>query len=159
MRLTSSCVRPATAKNRVLSLERALTVLAPKSDRSALRTIIRCLEVPADDGRKRDRLQDPDRLVTLGFRRGPHASPRRNAALFRDGLQIALLALRGFRRGNFASIRIGSHLLQRSGVWWFSFSGDETKNHRPLEVPFPEMLLRHLHRYLEHWRPRPHRCG
>lgn len=106
-------LRPATVKNRLLSLERALAVLAPRSDRSALRRFIRCVEVSGDDGRKRDRLQDPDRLVTLDLdlmnraEQGWHASPRKNAAYFRDGPQIALLALRGFRKGNFASMRIG----------------------------------------------------
>jgi integrase len=152
-------VRPATVKNRLLSLERALAVLAPKSDRSALSTIIRSVEVPSDDGRKRNRLQDPDRIVTLGIdlmtkaEQGWHASPRKNAAYFRNGLQIALLALRGFRKGNFTSICIGTHLLQRNGGWWLAFAGEETKNGRPLEVPFPEMLLPQLSRYLEHYRP------
>jgi integrase/recombinase XerD len=152
-------VRPATVKNRVLSLERALAVLAPKSDRSALRTVIRCLEVPSDHGRKRNRLQDPELLVTLGVdlmtkaEQGWRPSPRKNAAHFRDGLQISLLALRGFRKGNFTNIRIGTHLLQRNSRWWLAFSGDETKNHKPLEVPFPEMLLPQLHRYLENFRP------
>jgi integrase/recombinase XerD len=117
------------------------------------------VEVSGDDGRKRNRLQDPDRLVTLGLdlmnraERGRHASQRKNAAYFRDGLQIALLALRGVRKSNFASLRIGTHLVQRNGVWWLSFSGSETKNHTPLQVPFPEMLLPQLHRYLEHYRP------
>ena len=128
-------VRPATVKNRLLSLERALAVLAPRSDRSALRRVIRGVEVPSDDGRKRNRLQDPDRLVALGLdlmakaEQGWHASPRKNAAYFRDGLQIALLALRGFRKGNFAGIRIGTHLLQRNGEWWFAFSG--SRNQEP----------------------------
>ena len=152
-------LRPATVKNRLLSLERALAVLAPKSDRSVLRRIIRGVEVPGDDGGKRNRLQDPDRLVALGLElmtraeQGWHASPRKNAAYFRDGLQIPLLALRGLRKGNYAGIRIGMHLVQRNGVWWLVFSGSETKNHTPLEVPFPEMLVPQLHRYLEYYRP------
>jgi integrase/recombinase XerD len=151
-------VRPATVKSRLLSLERALAVLASSSDRSALRRVIRGVEVPSDDGRKRNRLQDPDRLVTLGLdlmakaEQGRYASPRKNAAYFRDGLQIALLALRGFRKSNFAGIRIGTQLLQRKGEWWFAFSGQETKNHTPLEVPFPETLLPQLERYLEQYR-------
>jgi len=152
-------VRPATVKNRLLSLERALAVLAPKSDRNSLKAIIRSLAVPTDDGRKRNRLQNPDRLVTLGVdlmteaEQGCHASPRKNAALYRDGLQIALLAVRGFRKGNFVSIRIGTHLLRRNDSWWLAFPGDETKNGKPLEVPFPNTLVPYLHRYLEHYRP------
>jgi hypothetical protein len=133
-------LRPATVKSRVLSLERALAVLAPKSNRGALRTVILSLEVPCDHGHKRNRLQDPDRLVTLGVglmtkaEQGWHTNRRKNAATFRDGLQIALLALRGFRKGKFASIRIGTHLRQRNGDWWLAFSRYETKNHTPLEV-------------------------
>jgi integrase/recombinase XerD len=152
-------VRPATMKHRLLSLERALAVLAPRSDRGALRRLIQAVEIPSDDGRKRNRLQDSDRLVTLGLdlmtraEQGWYGSRRKNAAYFRDGLQVALLALRGFRKGNFAGMRIGTHLLQQNGVWWLSFSSSETKNHIPLEVPFPEMLLPQLHRYLEYYRP------
>jgi integrase/recombinase XerD len=152
-------VRPATAKIRILLLERALAVLAPNSDRSSLRMVVQSIAVPPDDGRKRNRLQDPERLVTLGIElmnkaeQGFHKNLRKNAALYRDGLQIALLALRGFRRGNLTSIRIGTHLTHRNDAWWLKFKGEETKNHRPIEVPFPEMLLQHLNRYLEHYRP------
>jgi hypothetical protein len=71
--------------------------------------------------------------------RGWHASARKNAAYFRDGLQIALLALRGFRKGDFTSIRIGTHLFKRSGGWWFAFSGEEPRTTRLWRFHFPKL--------------------
>jgi hypothetical protein len=152
-------VRPATVKQRILALERAVAVLAPKSDRSLLRSAVCSLPLPPDDGRKRNRLQDSASLVALGLEltdqaeRGHHTNPRKNEPIFRDDLQIALLALRGFRKGNFAAIRIDRHLVCEAGTWWLKFTGDETKTHRPLEVPFPEDPVPALLRYLHHYRP------
>ncbi|MGE3703173.1 MAG: tyrosine-type recombinase/integrase [Hyphomicrobiaceae bacterium] len=152
-------VRPATVHNRVLNLERALAVLAPHSDRSMLRRAIRSLDCTPDRAGKRVRLQDSDRLVELGFKlmadaeAGVHKNARKNAAVYRDGLQIALLALRSTRKGNFSSIQIGTHLVWQQGAWWLIFQGNETKTHQPIELPFPEQLVPALTRYLDHYRP------
>jgi integrase/recombinase XerD len=152
-------VKPATVQNRVLALERALAVLAPHSDRSLLRRTIRSLDHTPDRARKRVRLQDSDRLVELGFKlmadaeARVHKNARKNAAVYRDGLQIALLASRSIRRGNFSNMEFGTHLVRQRGAWWLIFQGNETKTHQPLELPFPELLVPALTRYLDHYRP------
>ena len=89
----------------------------------------------------------PDMLPTT---RESHATLLR----FRDGLIIALLAMRPLRMGNFLSVRLGVHLTERHGVLWLCFPGEESKNGLDLEYPFPPGLLGHLHRYLDAVRPR-----
>ena len=150
---------PATVHNRVLALERALAVLAPASDRSMLRVAIKNLNMRSDGSRKRNRLQDPARLVDLGFtlmrdaENSTHKSARKNASMYRDGLQIALLASRALRKANFISLRIGTHLVRQMDAWWLIFKSHETKTSQPIEVPFPEQLVPALLRYLGYWRP------
>jgi hypothetical protein len=78
---------------------------------------------------------------------------RQLATVFRDGLQIALLALRPFRRGNFTAIEIGRHLVKRGESWWLQLDDDETKNGTTIEVPFPDDLVHWLERYLSIYRP------
>jgi len=83
-----------------------------------------------------------------------HVGHSTDAALtYRDGLMIALLALRPLRAGNFTSIRIGRHLVERNGDLWLEFPAEEVKNRRPLEFPFPDELAAPVHRYIEHYRP------
>src|SRR5262249_11464754 len=73
---------------------------------------------------------------------------RRNAALYRDGFQIALLAARPLRLKNFSSIVIGQHLVKPSGRWRMEFTAAEMKNHHPLEFDVPEQLVEHLEYYI-----------
>ena len=152
-------VRPSTVRQRIVMLERSLAVLAPNSDRSMIRAAIASLVAVSDRSRKRQRLQDPARLVTLGVQlmreadAGKYPSARKNASYYRTGLQVALLALRPLRMRNFWSITIGEHLVYVSSGWQLRFEGHETKNHRPLEIPFPEELYSSLERYLAVYRP------
>jgi integrase len=154
-----ACLSPSTVAKRIISLERALAVISPASDRSTLRAVIRNLSALPVTTHKRARLQDPADLVELGFdlmaAAETHIRPqaRKNALLYRDGLQIALLALRPFRKRNFANLEIGKHLVQGDGAWWLVLSRDETKTKQPIEVPFPQQLVPALIRYLEEYRP------
>jgi integrase/recombinase XerD len=149
----------ATVQNRLISLERALAALVPRSDRAILRAAIRNGTTRPDHADKRRRLQDPARLVELGLElmsdaeRGRHENPRRNAVIYRDGLEIAMLAMRAFRKGNFAGIRVGTHLVHQREGWWLCFPREETKTDQLIEVPFPQELVRALERYLAHYRP------
>jgi integrase/recombinase XerD len=135
-------VRPATARHRIVNLERALAVLDPQADRAMFRTAVRHLTRPGDRSHKRSRLQEPASLVDLGFRlmqeaeAGAHRSARKNAAAFRTGLQVALLAMRPLRMHNFSSIRIGINLTLERDTWWLRFPREETKRRQPIEVPF-----------------------
>lgn len=155
----TACLSPTTVAKRIISLERALAVISPASDRSALRVAIRNLRVSPVSTGKRARLRDPADLVELGCTLMTTAENRvrpevrKNALLFRDGLQIALLALRPLRKRNFASLEIGKHVVQIDGAWWLVLSREETKTRQPVEVPFPQQLVPALLRYLEKYRP------
>jgi integrase len=72
---------------------------------------------------------------------------------FRDGLIIALLAVRPLRIKNFVETEIGTHLRQTSTWTTIEFTGDETKTHAPIRMAWPEDLLVPLTRYLDEVRP------
>jgi integrase/recombinase XerD len=148
----------ATIYLRVLALDRVLVVLAPEADRGFLRLILRRLSKGGDVAAKRARLQETAALVDLGVQlmesvEAQKANPTRSlATLYRDGLQIALLALRPLRLTNFAQMEIGSHLIRRDGTWWLHFDGGETKNGSSIDVCFPPELVPWLEKYLDVYR-------
>jgi hypothetical protein len=76
----------------------------------------------------------------------------RRALLYRDGLALALLALRPLRRANYAGLRLGEHLQQRGSSWWLRLDADETKTHVPIEVPWLEVRITALETWLTPWR-------
>lgn len=157
--LRARSLSPVTIRNQLTALERALAVIAPKADRSPLQTAIGQFAVTGDQQHKRVRLQDPSDLAQLGHQlmaeaeMGLRPHPRMDAALFRDGLQIALLALRPMRRKNFAALRIGKQLVQGAAGWWLVVGRDETKTKQPIEVQVPTSLVPALNRYLTVYRP------
>ncbi len=73
--------------------------------------------------------------------------------LYRDGLIIALLALRPLRMRTFAVITLWQHLSRRDGAWCMTFAAEDTKTRQPMEMVFPEALVPALGLYLEHYRP------
>ena len=74
--------------------------------------------------------------------------------LLRDGLLIGLLALRPLRLANLTALRLGAHLIDRGADgWWLLIPAAETKNRRPIEMPFPDTLMPALHKYLDKSRP------
>ncbi len=101
----------------------------------------------------------PAELVELGLKlmrnadRGVHKSTRKNACVYRDGLQIALLAMRPLRRKNFTEMTLQRHLVREGEGWRIHFASAETKTGEPIDVPFPTDLAPYLERYLDHYRP------
>jgi site-specific recombinase XerD len=81
------------------------------------------------------------------------ASAVAQAARFRDGLMIALLAARPVRIRNFASIEIGVQLIGQGSAYALRFEATETKTHREIEVAFPDALVGRLNSYLTEYRP------
>ncbi|KRE16787.1 hypothetical protein ASE66_09240 [Bosea sp. Root483D1] len=79
-------------------------------------------------------------------------SPYRTAR-FRDALQLALLIRRPLRSTNFSNLRIGHELNQSGSEWTITISGDQTKNGRPIEMPFPPALVDALNFHLDSVRP------
>jgi integrase len=154
-------VSPVTAKQRILNLERALAAMEPNGDRAHLRRLIRRLKPTVSHAQKRERLQEPAVLEKLGrdlmeaARQNRAQSDRKNAALFRDGLQIALLASRPLRKGNFASMEIPLHLYRdrQTSRWRLRFEEGETKNYDVIDESFPSALVDELEEYLAVYRP------
>ena len=114
-----------------------------RSDRSTLRAAIRNATSRPDAARKRSRLQD----LAASSRWGSNSCPTPSAGATEPAQerrrlsrwpQIALLAVRPFRKRNFADLRIGTHLVRDGGAWWLILRPEETKTQQPVEVPFPD---------------------
>ena len=127
--------------------------LVPQLSRSFINRIaahVRARHMPARD--KRSRLAMTDELVALGFRLMAEANTEptsRLAALaFRDGLVIALLALRPLRRKNLAALVIDVTLQRAGDGWVISIPAEDTKTRTAIEYPWPEALVPALKIYL-----------
>jgi len=101
-----------------------------------------------------------EELVELGLRLMEGAeseakgTERQRAIAFRDGMLIALLALRpAMRRRNLAALEIDRHLRRIGDTWIVAFAEDETKTGVALEFPWPQILLSGFAHWLDHWRP------
>jgi integrase/recombinase XerD len=60
---------------------------------------------------------------------------------YRDGLMIALLALRPVRMRTFSLIRVGTHLRQVGEEWRMIFDSPDSKSGRAFEITVPENLV------------------
>lgn len=79
--------------------------------------------------------------------------PWRQAAKFRDGFMIALLAARPLRIGNLTMIEIDRHLVRVNSGYRLRFSKRETKTRRELDFALPQELVPDLEAYLRQYRP------
>jgi hypothetical protein len=157
--LAKSCA-PITLVCRTGELYDALRVLDPDNNWRWLADLYNSLArraVPVRD--KRMRLRSSHDIVELGMRLMGEAeeildlSPCRRAVRYRDGLMIVLLIHRPIRLNNFASIRIGRHLVQHEHSWSLIFSEHEVKNAKTFAADLPQLIVPALARYLSH-----HRC-
>ncbi|MBS0562785.1 MAG: site-specific integrase [Proteobacteria bacterium] len=73
--------------------------------------------------------------------------------MFRDGLMIALLALRPLRRANFCETEIDRNLVRHGDGYRLTFDITEPKTEYRIELPFPPAHLSQLERYLTFHRP------
>jgi integrase/recombinase XerD len=71
----------------------------------------------------------------------------------RNGLMIALLAMRPLRLHNLVQLQVGEHLVQRQGRWWIHIPAGQVKSRRAIDVPFPDPLAPALELYLTAARP------
>lgn len=154
----SESVRPTTIRSQLTDLVRALSVIAPKADVSLIRQRLRCYPKTGDRLAKRQRMQEPEVLLTLGLDLMADAESRstptrRDAVIYRDGLLIAVLACRALRLRNLTNVDIGRQLTEKCAQWALLFEATETKNHRPWMNGWPEVLIPHLNRYLGLYRP------
>lgn len=153
-------VAPQTAASRVRDLSAMIRAMDPDADRSLVKRMQATLARPAPPSRaKRERMIAPSILFAAGLARmdridHEHHRKRdvRNVR-YRDGLMMAILAARGFRRGNLQQMRLGQHITRTDEVYVCKFSAAETKNHRPLIEPLPMALTVYIDRYLAEIRP------
>ncbi len=150
----------ATVATMIRNLNAMLRVMYPDLDRLGLKHGVACLENQAEPSRdKPARIRHSRELHEAGIgwmataERDTELYPRLRAARYRDGLIVALLAVRPFRIANFTAIVMGDHLVAVGESYRLCFPAVETKNNTTIEVPFPEALISHLRRYIEHYRP------
>jgi integrase/recombinase XerD len=153
-------VAPQTAASRVRDLSVMIRVLEPDADRSLVMRMQANLARRAPPSRaKRERMIAPSLLFAAGLARMDRVEREQHRKLdvrnvrYRDGMMIAILTARAFRRGNLAQMRVGRHISKIDGVYVCSFTAAETKNRRELVEPLPAALTRHIDHYLAEVRP------
>ena len=157
--LTARCA-PMTIPARLSQLSQAMRAMASDRDWTwILRAANRLRAVAVPVRQKRLRMQESQALAELGIRLMRQAEATndsfevRRAALYRDGLIIALMAHRPLRLRSFSAITLGQHLTQRDTIWWLCFAATDMKTKQAMEMAFPLALVSHLKRYLDHHRP------
>jgi integrase/recombinase XerD len=153
-------VAPQTAASRVRDLSVMIRALDPAADRTLVKRMQATLARRAPPSRaKREHMIAPALLFDAGLARMDRVDHERHRKLdvrnvrYRDGLMMAILAARAFRRGNLAQMRVGKHITKVDGVYVCSFSAAETKNRRELVEPLPAALTRYIDHYLAEVRP------
>lgn len=155
-------VRPFSQLSLLVGLKVTLQALHPDTDFRWLQTA--CNRLQAVATAERDITRDLPCIIELDRLAGQELADARQVlnagsrALheiirYRDALQLALLIRRPLRSTNFAGLRIGSELRKLDTEWTIKISGDQTKNGRPIEMPFPRDLVEALAFYLDVVRP------
>jgi integrase len=174
---------------RAIDLLTVMTAAAPASDWGWLhKAVARLRHNAAPCNRKAGRVRSSVALFALGLRLMAEveaadmtapaavaaatrigASVRRatfrraellRAVRYRDGLMIALLALRPLRLRNLRSLEIGRTLFAAGeSEHRIVFGTRDTKTRKPIDVGWPADLELQLRRYLDHYRPRLLRHG
>lgn len=153
-----SYLAPYSVAGYVMRLATAVCAMKPDHEMEFLDNAARHLwrtAKPKHD--KRKRLKPTIEFYELGFdlmKMGQvEMDPISAAAVYRDGLMIALLAARPVRLANLASIEINRHLERQGEEFWLIFPAKEVKNRRHLEFPLPRDLIEPLQVYLSRHRP------
>ena len=142
-----------TLLNRLQELRAVAVVMDPARDWSWLNRIYARVRVRHRPARpKRPRLVAVDELHQLGIalmaRAERQSTACRRAMTYRDGLIVALLAMRQLRLRNLAGLVLDRTLIRRGTQWWIEFPASETKTKDPIELPWPEDLAAALDTYL-----------
>lgn len=148
----------ASVSTLVAQLHQVARLLAPAADWGFIGDLRSRLGRCATSSRHHHQVVSAERLVGLGFQLMEEAEVGCNllksrAILYRDGLLIAFLALCPIRRRNIALMLVDEHLQREEQGYSVLFGPEETKNGEPLEFDLPNMIVPHLQRYLDHWRP------
>ena len=149
-----------TVAIRVGALALMMFAIAPDDDWEWIYQIEKRIRLHATPVRNKvGRIRQTEELFGLGLNLmaqaqelGETTESTSPAVLYRDGLAISLLALRPLRLQNFTNIVIGQHLIREDGVWFLKFTNQETKTHRPINVPVPQTITDQLECYLARYR-------
>jgi integrase/recombinase XerD len=139
-------------------LRDAVRVMFPSSVPQHLSRLVARLESECRPRSKAARIVTSTRLAALGTKLMEKTIGAEgkitDAVAYRDGLMIALLALRPLRLRTFSLIRVGTHLRQVGEEWRMVFAGPESKSGRPFETTVPQNLVSSLKHYLREVRPK-----
>ncbi len=145
-----------TIVNRLGELMAVTAAFDPAFDPRPLNKYIATLRSKARPVKSKFHVKSANELVDLGVRLMAEATDPANpdhAVAFRDGLIIAFLILHPLRRRNLVNFELGKSLLRHGAGYMVRFSGSETKNGAPLELPLAEVLVEPMNQYLDIWRP------
>lgn len=154
-------IRDISVRSRLVGLVRGLAVLYPHREWSWIRRII--ANIPDGQAesrqRKQPRVRHSHELFELDVKLTQRAEaetarrPIDRAVLFRDGLIIALLAVRPIRRKNLAALLIGFHLTKTATGWRLFLPAAEVKNREEYDKVIPPEVGLLLDRYLAVYQP------
>lgn len=82
------------------------------------------------------------------------AGPGHPALIYRDGLLIALLAMRPLRQTNLLGLQLSTGLRRTGAGWTIQIPASESKTHVALNMAVPDILVAPLENYLATYRPR-----
>ena len=153
-----SRVSSVTTYNCIAKLKRIARLIAPEADFSWLAEIENDLACVMEPRSKFERFVFTQVLVEAGLRRiaeaqEPGKDPLSSAREVRNGLMIALLALRPIRLKNFAALELGTTFKKQHDSWWILLSAKATKNRRADEGRVQELLYPAIDLYLGQSRP------
>lgn len=152
-RLCSVSVHGSIAK-----LRRIVELLDPHCDSTWLRDVEQELAWEMRPAPKFDRIIDSDRIVEAGVHLMQKAEDntqlplRCRAALYRNGLMLALLAVCPIRFKNFAALELGTSLRRMGARWIITLSASDAKSGRVDERIVPENLCPAIDLYLRAYR-------
>lgn len=152
---------PATVHTMVNNLCQMVRVMEPRAELGLLhRVVCRLRKLAKPSRNKAARLLDPRIMLEAGIAEmeraasAPADHPALGASHVRDGLLLALLAVRPLRLANFAGLQLGRSIVRRDDGWWLDIDGEETKTGQAQWAPLPRALTMPLDVYVETYRPR-----
>jgi integrase/recombinase XerD len=151
---------PRSVAIQVDALYKAARVMMPERDWTWLKAVKARLHRAAPPSASSGPVITSLQLLDLGLQLMDESKPalsasisKADAARYRDGLMIALLAFIPPRRKNLAALEIGRHLIREGNRWFVIISREETKTGTPNEYRVPELLESYLGIYLDIVRP------
>jgi integrase/recombinase XerD len=137
---------------RLQELGEVARVLDPCRDWGFINRLASRIRAAHQPARAKTQLKLSDDLLDLGRKLVAEAETNIGldaAILHRDGLLIGFLSLLPLRRKNVAALELGKNLISTAGSWSLVLTAEDTKTHRHLELPVPDLLTALLIPYLD----------